>query len=202
MNNQSGNSATNVWMNQPAEPLSISVASLRQKAQKLERRVWWRNVREYAAAVLVIAVFGYYLWKFPAPLVRAGSVLLIAGTLLVVYTLHKRGASRRVPGEVGFQTCLAFHRAELERQRDLLRSVWTWYLLPFVPGITVFLLGLFRWTMEQPNAATRGAVVATVFGLTYAGCWLVFIGIAKLNYWAADKIQREIEGLAALEKES
>ena len=38
-------------------------------------------------------------------------------------------------------SCLEFHRSELVRQRDLLRSVWWWYLLPFVPGMLLIPVG-------------------------------------------------------------
>jgi len=91
---------------------------------------------------------------------------------------------------------------QAERQRDLLRGVWRWYLLPFVPGLAVFLLGLFRWTMKLPNAPAHARVIMITFGLTAAGCGLVFVAVGKLNQWAARKIQREIDGLDKLGKDS
>jgi len=202
MANETRMDMTDTWKNQPVEKVAISLDALRRKSQKLESRVVWRNLREYAASTIVIASFGYYIWKFPAPLVRLGCVLVIAGALFMVYTLHKRGAAKAVPAELAFRTCLEFHRRELERQRDLLRGVWTWYLLPFVPGLAVFLLGLYRWTMAQPNAPAHVRVIMITFALVAAGCALVFAGVGKLNQWAARRIQREIDALNALEKES
>jgi uncharacterized membrane protein len=202
MANETSNDMETVWRNQPVASVQISLAELRQRAQKLEKRVLWRNLREYAASAIVIAIFGYYIWKYPAPMVRFGCVLVIAGVLFVMYMLHKRGHARAVPAEMAFRSCLDFHRGELERQRDLLRSVWTWYLLPFVPGLAVFLLGLFRWTMEQPNAPAHARAVMITFALTAAGCTLVFIGVGELNQWAARKLQREIDALVGPEKES
>jgi len=119
-----------------------------------------------------------------------------------VYQLHKKGAARTVPAEMAFRTCLDFHRQQLERQRDLLRGVWTWYLLPFVPGIAVFLIGLFRWTMTLPHAPAHARVIIITFALTAAACALVFFAIGKLNQWAAQKLQREIDALNEMEKES
>jgi uncharacterized membrane protein len=196
------NELRDLWQCQPLNPVPISLAALREKAQKLEKRVLWRNLREYAASVIVIASFGYSIWKFPAPMVRFGCVLVIAGALFVVYMLHKRGAARAVPAEMAFHNCLDFHRRELERQRDLLRGVWTWYLLPFVPGMAVFLLGLFQWVMKQPNAPAHVGLVTATFGLTAAGCAVVFIGVGKLNQWGARKLQRKIDALDSLGKES
>ncbi|MGO9862232.1 MAG: hypothetical protein ACLPLR_01365 [Terriglobales bacterium] len=202
MESETGDDVKNLWQNQQAEPIQISLVELHQKAQKLEQRVRWRNLGEYAASAIVVACFGFYIWKFPAPMVRLGCVLVIAGVLFVVYQLHKKGASRSVPAEMAFRTCLDFHRQQLERQRDLLRGVWTWYLLPFVPGLAVFLLGLFRWTMKLPHAPAHTRVIIATFALTAAACALVFFAIGKLNQWAARKLQREIDALNEMEKES
>lgn len=202
MESESGDDVKNLWQNQQAEPIQISLAELHHKAQRLEQRVRWRNLGEYAASALVIACFGFYIWKFPVPIVRLGCALVIAGVLFVVYQLHKKGAAQTMPAEMAFRTCLDFHRQQLERQRDLLRGVWTWYLLPFVPGLAVFLLGLFRWAMKLPHAPAHARVIIVTFALTAAGCAIVFFAIAKLNQWAAQKLQREIDALNKLEKES
>jgi hypothetical protein len=159
-------------------------------------------VREYVAAVFVVAAFTNYIWRFPSPLVRLGCILVIMGTLFVVYTLHQRGSARTLPAESASHSCVEFHRRELQRQRDLLRSVWTWYLLPFIPGIVVFNLGLYLRKMQQPNASAHAGRIATVFAATAVVYALVFIGVGKLNSWAAGKIQREIDALDAIEKES
>jgi dolichol kinase len=126
---------------------------------------------------------------------------VIAGALFAVFTLHRKGAARTVPAELAFRTCVSFHRRELERQRDLLRSVWTWYLLPFVPGMTVFLFGLFESAMQWPHSSEHARTIVIVFALTAAACALVFVGIGKLNQWAARKLQREIDTLDQLERE-
>jgi len=200
--NESGNDMTSIWKNQPAAPPAISLDHLRRKSQKLQKRVLWRNVREYVAAGVVVVAFAYYIWLFPFLLLRVGCILVIAGTLFVVYNLHRRGSARIMPAEFASRSCIEFHREELLRQRDLLRSVWTWYLLPFVPGMAVFLLGLYLWTMQLPNASAHQGRIAALYALITAGCALVFIGVGKLNSWAARKIQREIDALNAIEKES
>ena len=202
MPNEANNTVKNIWQSQPGESMKISLAELQRKAKKLESRVQWRNVREYAASAIVIVAFGYYIFKFHDPLIRLGCVLVVAGTLFMVYTLHQRGAAQTVPAEMGLRPSLEFHRRELERQRDLLRSVWTWYLLPFVPGLSVFLVGLFRTTMQQPNAAAHAGTIVAAYGLAAAGCAAVFVGIGKLNEWGARKLQREIDALNALEEKS
>ncbi len=196
------NDMTSVWQNQPVERVEIPLGEIRRKAQKFEKRIQWRNLREYAASAIVVATFGYTMWVSPPALIRTGCALMIAGTLFMVYTLHRRGASRIVPAELAFRTCVDFHRKELDRQRDLLRGVWTWYLLPFVPGMAVFLAGLFLWTMKQPNAPAHTGAIVITFALTFVACAAVFIAVAKLNQWGARKLQQEIDALDELEKES
>lgn len=193
---------TDVWKSQPAAPLDISLDDMRRQTLKLESRISWRNAREYVAAGLVIAVFGYYASMFHAALVRAGCGLVIAGALFAAFRLHKMGAAGTIPAELAFRTCLEFRRQELERQRDLLLGVWRWYLLPFVPGMAVFLVGLFAFTMQQPHAPEHVREIVAVLGLTAVGCALVFVGVAKLNHWAARKLQREIDALDRMEREA
>jgi hypothetical protein len=139
-----------------------------------------------------VAIFGFFFWRFDGILLRTGSALVIAGTLYMMYQLYKRGSAKTVPAELASRTCLDFHRRELERQRGLLRDVWRWYLLPFVPGMVVFLVGL---AIEHPPV--RWAPV----GVTAAFCAIVFFLVGKLNQWAARKLQQQIDGLDALEND-
>jgi len=176
-----------IWQSQPPEPASVSLAELRGRARSLQATVWWRNLREYAAGALVAASFAYYLWRFRTPLVRGGALLSIAGALYVVYQLHVHGAARSVPAEMALNTCLAFHRRELERQRDLLRGVWRWYLLP----LALFLAGL---AVEQ--LAGRWAFAAAVAVVCAVGFFLV----GRINDAAARSLQRQIDVLRDLEQ--
>lgn len=198
MSNEIRNDMTSLWKNQPLGQVEISLNQIQNQAQKLQRRILWRNVGEYLAGVVVVAVFSYYVWLFRSPVVRIGCALVIAGTLFVAYTLHKRGPARDVPGDMARRTCVDFHREELVRQRDLLRGVWAWYLLPFVPGMVVFLFGLYRWTLQQPNASAHAAEIAKSYSVTAAGIALIFAGIGFLNWAAAAKLQREIDALDAV----
>jgi lysylphosphatidylglycerol synthetase-like protein (DUF2156 family) len=202
MANEAPSTMADVWKHQPLEQITISLADIHRKARKLEGRVFWRNVREYVASALVVACFGYYTVVFHSTLIRAGCGLVIAGALFAVVALHKKGAARTIPADLAFHTCVGVHRKELERQRDLLRSVWTWYLLPFVPGMSLFLLGMFELALQQAHTTEHARTTVTVFALTAAGCALVFVGIGKLNQSAARKLQREIDTLNQLERES
>ena len=85
---------------------------------------------------------------------------------------------------------MAVYRRELERQRDLLRTVTWWYLLPLLPAMVVLTLGqaIMR---SQPAPALR------MFGFVL----LIGVLIRQLNQRGAHKLQHKIDRLtAALEK--
>jgi hypothetical protein len=46
----------NLWQSQPTESPKIRPEDFRPKMDRFERRIFWRNLREYAASVVVIAI--------------------------------------------------------------------------------------------------------------------------------------------------
>jgi hypothetical protein len=117
---------------------------------------------------------------------RLGAALVVAGTLVVMWQLNRRASSRVVPADLG-GACLQFQRDELVRQRDALRSVWLWYLVPLLPGLVVFMWGMQRGSAHHP------------FEMLVDGFMLaVFVTIAVINRRAAAKLQRQIDILDAM----
>ena len=174
----------NVWQNQPVENMPMPLEEIRRQARQFERRIHSRNLREYAAGAFVIAGFTYYIFKFPSPLMRTGCALIIAGSLFVMVQLYRRGSASALPADLALTGSVQFHRRELVRQRDLLRSVWRWYIGPLVPGLAVFEAG----TMPQHSPWWMFLLVAVFF-------LAVFGGIVWLNYRAADRLDRQIAEL-------
>lgn len=186
------NDMKNLWQDQPTELSRISPEELRKVMNKFERRIFWRNLREYAAGAVVIAGFGYSEWKSYALLLRLGSGLVIAGTLYAMYQLHRRASIRPAPADLGLRTCIEFHRKSLERQRDALRTVWSWYLLPFVPGLAVFVIGSIvnQWIAQGHLGAI--SIVSPCFMAA------MFFAVWRLNRHAAERLQAQIDDLDAL----
>lgn len=173
-----------LWKTQTEErPMMLS--EIRSKATKFERQIRWRNLLEYGAAVIVVGAFSRLLWIGQHELVRVGAGLIVLATLYVVYRIHRDGSVTGMPEDVALTTCRDFHRGQLVRHRDLLRSIWTWYLLPFVPGLLFLLIGR---AAADPSRAFRVAMSAIV-------CVLMFLGIGWLNQRAARRLDREIDAL-------
>ena len=194
--NTSSSDIQDLWQSQPTEPPKISLEDLRGKMQKFERRIFWRNIREYATGVFVVAAYGFYEWKFPEPLMRVGSGLVIAATLYVMFQLHRRTSMQPAPADLGLSTCIELHRRALERQRDALRTIWSWYILPFLPGLAVFLTG----TAVSQRAAHPMSILHLLRGysIPVGLAAAVFYGVWKLNQRAARKLQAQIDEMNAL----
>jgi hypothetical protein len=181
-----------VWQSQGAGSGPPSLDEVRRKAGKLRSQIYWRNTREYVVSALLIPYFGYGAWTGRVPLMQAGNALMVAGLLYMVYQLHRKASAGPRPADLGWQSCVAFHRAELERQRCALRSVWQWYLGPLAPGLATILAagciaGFHRSTLV-------GMLTILPAGLVALALW----GVGKLNQKAADKLRKQIDALDAL----
>ena len=182
-----------LWQEQKMETVPMSLDEIRSKARKYQSRIGWRNGREYAALALVGAFFAYSMAKPGPALLRVGEGLCIAAGLYVAWQIRRRGAARPVPADLGFATCLAFHRRELERQRDLLRSVWRWYLGPMVPGLAVIMLA---GVMANPGHLRHPKLFIASYAAVVA---LAFFVVGRWNQRAARRLERQIDEIAALE---
>lgn len=162
---------------------------VRKGADKFYRAIRWRNAIEYVACVIVAISFGAYLFTLPHLLQKAGSVLVIAATLFVAWQLHRR-ASAEPPEQAGTMPLLLFARAQMVRQRDALGSIFWWYILPFLPGMAVFMTGTMlgeRASGPEPRDAVGFAVLIAML----AGVWW-------LNQLGARRLQRHIDEIDTL----
>lgn len=188
------NDIRKAWQSQRVEGTPMSIDEIRQKARKYQKKIGRRNLREYIAALVVVVFFSYNLWHRPDIVTGAGFATIIAGMLYMVYQLHRRGSARSLPAEMGSASWLEFHRRELERQRDLVGSVWSWYLGPIIPGWVVLMVAFAR---TNPGHLHHYGLFLAVFNLVTA---LAFIGIWKLNQRAARRLQHRIDELDGLQR--
>ena len=129
-----------LWQNQEVEPIRISIDELRTKAAKFQRRILWRNAREQVACLFVVLMFGAMCVKAPQTVLRIACVLVIGGAIYIAWHIHVWGRPTSLPADMGRANCAEFYRRELEGQRDLLSSIWKWYLGPLAPGMAVFVI--------------------------------------------------------------
>ena len=176
-----------LWQSQAQDASTISLEQLRERARRHEGVISRRNLREYVAAAIAVVSFSVMMWAWPSPMIRLGAGLTIAAVFLVAGLLHRWGSVKPLPADLALRSALEFHRLQLERQRDLLRAAWSWYLLPFVPGFLVLEIGF----VQVRSGPTSRVVVLGVFAAA------VMVGIHFLNRYAANRIQERINRLKA-----
>lgn len=187
------------WQSQTEKPLLFSPEQLERRAHRLETKVRLRNFGEYSAAVPIVIASSYFFIEFHTLLLRMGAVLIATGVAYVIWQLVRHGSATTLPSEALFASSLDFLIRQLKRQRDLLRGIWSWYLLPLLPGLTVFLFGLSK----LPSSSGSGFALSesTILRMTVA-CVIGFALVGAINGAAARRLQREIEFLSSVRDQS
>jgi hypothetical protein len=184
-----------VWQNQTVEHTAMSLTEIRQKAGSYQKQIRFRNSLEYAAVVFIVAFFSHTVWTVHYAVMRVGAGLCIAGSLYMSWQLHKRGSAKTVPADFGWTTCLGFHRGELVRQRDLLRTSWSWYLGPLLLGIVVIALG--AGIANPRHAHYAWAFIGGYLAVTILG----FLGLRRYHVNCVRRLQKQIDELDSLENQ-
>lgn len=183
--------ARQAWQSSVEIAGPLPLAEVRAGANKFYRFIFWRNFVEYAACVVVVVVFTSYVFVLPEPLQRVGSAMIVVGTFYVAWQLHRR-ASAVPPERAGTMPLYAFMRAQMIRHRDALRSIFWWYMFPFLPGLALLLAG----SMYAPDTHPNGPGWRDAVGLTVIAA--VFFAIWWFNQRVVRKLQKGIDEIDAL----
>ncbi len=147
---------------------------LRAKLANLRRTAARRDRREAVAAIVAAAIFGWVAFVAPRPLARVGAAIIAAGALFIIVWMRAAGGWNREP-DVDLPVA-EFFRGELrhlDRQYQLLRSVWWWYIGPNLVGVILFFFG------------GRLSLVPTL------GLVAVAVAVAGVVYWLNQVAARE-----------
>lgn len=177
------------WQAAPSDFAAMPLAEIHTQAARFGRAISRRNRREYVAAALVIAVFAFYAVAFPAPLLRLGSLLTIAGSLFIVWQMGKR-TSRDDP-DAALQDIASHYRARLTQEAEALEAVPRWYIAPLIPGFAVFTAGKIA-----ASAPVGIGYLALAIGLPVA----ITLTVWLLNRSAAKELRARLARLDALGK--
>jgi hypothetical protein len=165
---------------------------VRKSADRLYRKIRLRNSIEYVACAIVVVLYIPRVLTVEYVHQRVGLTLLVLAALSVVWQLHRR-ASAVSPERAGEAPLYLFLRAQLVRQRDALREVFWWYLLPFVPGFAVIFMG----NGIVPEIERAGPPIWArwlILGVLAA----IYVGVWWINQVAVRKLQRHIDEIDAL----
>ncbi len=151
-----------VWRNQPADPARVSAAEMRRMSLLCEgtgRRTLWVGA---SLSITSAALCAWLFYRFSHAAPRIGFVLTFIGELIFLYQWL---GLRRGAGEQAGPTAVAY-REQLVRQREFVLSMWKKFLLPFVPGPAVILLGfLIPQLGVFPSVALTSAYLVSPFAV-------------------------------------
>jgi hypothetical protein len=171
-----------LWRDQAREEYEMSIEMIRVKADQLDRRV--RNMNRATAGLLAVIVLveAWQIWGSPELLERVGDLLTLAAFAYVAFRFRGDVTVQSMPAGLGLTSSMDFYRDQLARRRDLSEQPWR-FLVPFVPGVGLSLLG------GMLNVPPAQAVAVAAFGM------LLFLAIAWWEKRRARGIQHEIDGL-------
>jgi hypothetical protein len=183
MANDRGPDLGQMWRQQPREKDEMKLEHIRTRADELDRRVTRWRVWGGVVLVLLVAKNVWEVWIDTDVLERTGDLLLLFA--LVYLVLRFRGYMRpdAAPETLGLASCVEHYRSRLTGLHDVSRDSWKW-MLPFVPGIGLNLLG---GLLETRSAAQ--VVLLIVAGIA------TFAVVLWMNARTARQLERELASL-------
>jgi hypothetical protein len=176
-----------LWKTQPVDP-AVRGEEMRKlvlnKTEKFDRAIRRRNMRETVAAVIVAVAFTVIAWGQHNGIERAGSIILVASSLWIIYYMLRQGAE---PADPSPDQTLAGYQYALVRKYDhqirLLRNVKFWYLLPMYVGLLTGSAGMLKEKAERGPLTWVDALFPAIYTLIFAGIWWLNegYGLSKLQ---------------------
>lgn len=122
-------------------PATVSIVHIKRDAAKFRRTLWFRDAREYFAAVVVIGIFAIKA-AHPANTVElVGDVLCALSGIWVIAVLWRNRPGRPPRPEELVDVHLAWLQRLLQTQGHLLSKAWGWYVSPIVVSVLVSFAG-------------------------------------------------------------
>jgi hypothetical protein len=163
------------WQASAAAPALPDLAAVRSGADRFYRGIRRRNAIEYAACVFVVICFSAYVVFLPFLAMRIGAAMIVVGALVVAWQIHRLASAAPPPDLAAAEPILIHQRAQLARQRDALAGIFTWYLLPLIPGLLVMTLGpALQHGVAGLLHAPRAMWITLILSVaTFTGVWLL-----------------------------
>lgn len=135
-----------IWQSSPNQERvkfekSRLMIDVQSSIDRLHREIKNRDLREQLAAAIVIPVFAYYAYAIPHLLTKVASVLIVSWAVYIVMRL--RNAKKNKPSAFTETYLEYLHKTReyLHIQKQLLDSVFYWYILPGMTLTMLFVLG-------------------------------------------------------------
>jgi hypothetical protein len=129
-----------LWQAEAGGPIHLTPDQLRARAERFESQTRRRYIGDQLSFAVVAIAFAFGMFVLDGLLARLGSAMLCAWALYGMYALHRFAAVLRTPAGAGADTCAAFHRRQLQRQRAYVLS-WPLGFSLAAPGFVLLAAG-------------------------------------------------------------
>ena len=172
------------WQNQPVSRENIMeiANAVKAKAKSFESNIFWRDVTEITAAVVVLPVFAV-MFYMTSGLMRFGAGVVIFGVLeIVAVLLWAQKKDRPLKHDLPVREYCQQELQRVNRQIMLLENALWWYAAPTTLGVLFILLGNPVMALVWENA-----YIAVLMGAIFMCVILFALGIAVINRRASRK---------------
>ena len=185
-----------LWKHQELVPVKITEKTLKRRVAHSVRKVIYRDIREWALALLLAPFFVWQAFLMEMPIMRLASLELAGTCIYISYRLYRNGAAR-MPGDetVATSAYLEAHRAALLGQAKFLLRSRIWHLLPFAIGGVLLIAGIML-ELASIGAPAKVLWIVAIVGTTamlflWFVDWLHLRGVRKLRERAARLVDDE-----------
>ena len=173
------------WSAGPGVPrplqLGSGVTTVRAQVEEFQHENYCRLLLYVSVSTLLSLFLAWQMFSTDFWFGRLFAVAFIAILLLTVQQHSVRGSARSVPEEDSLPALIAFHRRELARRCNFLRTLWYWKMAPLaVPILVIFIV--------KRNSVALSTVLWTI------GCYALASFAARRQ---ARGIQKRIDELGA-----
>ncbi|WP_341711831.1 hypothetical protein [Erythrobacter sp.] len=176
-----------IWKESGFDIVVPTSEELIEKDARLRSSVSRSNLLEYVAGLLLFGVSSYFAAQAASGVALAGWVLTMVATVFIMTNLYFRSKG---DGPVFGDDTTAHYLASLIRRRDLLGSIWKWYILPLVPGFALLRIAMHGLVSPDQQMFHYGYDVAAL---------ILALALALWNHRKAKELNAEIVAIRHLQ---
>jgi hypothetical protein len=173
------NELSTIWLQSAAKEAvkfnqSELLADLNSQLKNFDKCLKKRDKREIIAASIVILIFCTGTILFTGIISKIGMLLCTLYGVVVIYVLRNVKKHNPVSYDQPVKDYLVMHREYLVKERNLLKNVIYWYLLPPFIGEVLFFIG------QNMGTITLIISILIVFGINTYIYFLNKAGVKKV----------------------
>ena len=155
---------------------------VQSKLDSFDRGVKRRDWIEIGAAIIVIPLFSYEVYRQPNYLAKFGAIWIVVYVLYVIYRLLN--VKKNKPEALqSYLEYLKQSKEYLEKQKRLIDRVLYWYILPGLMGAFVMMIGI----LDLPSKSWQEIIRIEKIWKALAVFAFISLFIYLLNKWSIKK---------------